>query len=447
MQNFLRRLFGQKRSIVETVQQSAAPEEVFNPAPVPAEAPTVHQEIIVDQSVSDTAEEVPTHLLPYDTRLDLRDYQYPPLQLLSEELRPLFNSLQETAFTLPIIWSVNSTGIQVRDLMDLQSILIAGVPASGKSNLLQQFLLTLLYKKHPSQIKFVLLDYKGLDLSFYQAIEKHFLAKLPGQESAIVTDTTLAAQTLNALCIEMDNRYDLLRDAGVKEVKTYNAKFIQRQLSPTKGHQFLPFIILIIDNVEGFITRQEKEISPALQRLVTVGYKEGIFVVLTTSDLHYKALPTELLRLVGERIAFRLNSKEEYRKLYETSSVAISYEAGAFHYAYQGKVHAGRSMYIPSEYIQSLVNFISSQPAYPGSFLLQGFVDEHEPVAQNFDTSEFDSLFEDAARLIVQNQISSISLLQRRMKLGYNWAGRLMTQLEAAGIVGPDQGSKARGID
>jgi S-DNA-T family DNA segregation ATPase FtsK/SpoIIIE len=446
MQNLLRRLLGRKHPSSDSGQVSSVPEE-HEEISMSANEPTLHVEPVnTDKPDAGTTETEPRNLPPYDPTLDLPEYQYPSLQLLNEALKPSFSALSETSFALPIIWSVNPTGAQVRDLADLQSVLIVGVPRSGKSNLLCQFILTLLYKKHPSQLKFVLLDYKGLDLSVYQLIEKHFLARLPGQDSAVVTDTTLSVYTLNALCIEMDNRYDFLRQATVRDVVSYNNKFIQRKLDPHKGHQFLPSIILIVDNVEGFITQREKEVGMPLQRLVTMGYKAGIFVVLTTSDLHYKALPTELLHLIGERISLRLNSKEEYRKLYETGSVKISYEAGAFHYSYQGRILPGTSVYISPEFIQAVVDFISTQPGYPSAFLLPEYVDERESTGKEFDIDGIDPLFREAAQLTVQNQVGSTSLLQRRMKLGYNRAGHLMDLLEAAGIVGPNQGGKARDV-
>jgi S-DNA-T family DNA segregation ATPase FtsK/SpoIIIE len=373
-------------------------------------------------------------------------HKFPPLFLLDEALKPHFTILSETSFSLPIVWSTGLNGMQHRDLADLKSVLIAGVPGSGKSNLLHQFMLALLYNKHPSQIKFVLLDFKGLDLSAYMPIEKQFLAKIPGCDSAVVTDTTIAVHTLNALCIEMDNRYDLLKEASVKDAVAYNDKFIRRKITPHKGHQFLPSIILVVDNVEAFITLKAKLFTMPLQRLVTMGYKAGIFIILTTSGLYYKSLPNELLHVISERIALRLNSKEEYRKLYETSSVPISYELGAFHYLYQGRVLSGKSENIPADSVKAVVDFISTQPSFPSVYLLPEFVDEKDLTGKEFDRTEMDPLFTDSARLIVQNQIGSTSLLQRRKKLSYNRAGRIMNQLEAAGIVGPPHLSKTREV-
>jgi DNA segregation ATPase FtsK/SpoIIIE and related proteins len=448
MRNFFKRLLGQKKGEGEVPLPLSFEKMEEELLPPDNTLPTgmANDDDIVVETISTPVENEPVIATGFERDSDLSQYQYPTLDLTGETLLPVFSALKETSFSLPLIWSVHSTGIQVRDLADLQSILIAGAPGSGKSNLLHQFILALLYKKHPSQLKFVLLDYKGLDLAVYSILEKHFLAKLPEDHSAIISETTSAIHALNSLCIEMDNRYELMRSAMVKDTVAYNDKFIRNELSTIPRHQYLPAIVLVIDNVDGFFSRHEKEISQPLQRLVTMGYKCGIYVVLTTSDLHHKAVPTELIRLMAERIAFRLNSKEEYRKLFETSSVNISYEAGAFHYAYQGRILGGASVFMPVESIGAVVNFIGRQCGYPKVFLLPAYMDEGKNEENNFDATGIDPLFIDAAIIIVQNQIGSSSLLQRRMKLGYNRAGRLMNQLEAAGIVAAYDGSRARDV-
>jgi len=331
-------------------------------------------------------------------------------------------------------------------LADIPCIIIAGAPGTGKSNLLHQFLLTLLFKKHPSGLKLLLADYKGVELGAYSLITNHFLAKLPNEEEAIISDPHKLVRYLNALCIEMDTRYELLREAGVTHKKDYNTKFIQRKLNPQKGHQYLPAIVLVIDNLDGFSTIMGKDVILPLERLVKLGYKAGISIIFSISELSYKALPGSLLSLISERISFRLHSKEDYRKLFETTKVEASYEAGHFHYNYQGRVLDGHTALITQDVIESVVDFIGKQDGYPHAFLLPDYLDAKNLDGQEFDLSDRDSLFEDAARLIVQNQVGSTSLIQRRMKLGYNRAGRLMEQLEAAGIVGPNQGSMAREV-
>lgn len=450
MQKFLKRLLGRKQqsSSFDDVQMKQV--EKVNGLNYPLNTlvmesdPEDGREFHVATTTAIEIES--TNLLTLVPTRNLKNYEYPTLQLLDEKLKYVLEELNNTSFPLPIIWSINSTDIQVRDLTELQSVLIAGVPGSGKSNLLHQFIITLLYKRHPSQLKFVLLDYKGLELSVYQNIEKFFLAKLPGQEKAVVTETSLVLPTLSALCVEMDNRYELMRKASVKDLVSYNNKFILKQLNPIESHNYIPSIVLIIDNVEGFITQQDKEISMALQRLVTMGYKAGIFVVATTSDLNYKSLPTELLRLIGERIAFRLNSKEDYRKFYETSNITVSYDTGAFHYSYQGRVLTGSSVYIHPESIQAVIDFISNQSSCTDGFLLPEFMNNRALSEEEFDITEIATLLKTAALLVVQSQSGSTSFLQRKMKLGYKVAGRIMNQLEVIGVVGPEQGSKPREI-
>ncbi len=440
MQNFLKRLLGRKQ------QASSFKELQINQVEQTSVLDSSGPLVIESAPVESRKVEVDTTTETENESSNLKNYEYPELQLLNEDLSHVFEKLNTINLHLPIIWSNNSTGIQVRDLSELQSILIAGTPGSGKSNLLHQFIITLLYKKHPSQLKFVLLDYKGLDLSVYQNIEKYFLAKLPGQEKAVITEASLVLPTLNAICIEIDNRYELMRKANVRDIVSYNKKFSLRQLNPVEGHKYLTSIILIIDNVEGFITRQEKEIPMALQRLVTMGYKAGIFIIATTSDLNYKSLPTELLRLIGERVAFRLNSKDDYRKFFDTSNITASYDTGDFHYLYQGKALTGSSVYIQPESIQAIVDFICNQSTCSEVFLLPEHINDRTSFEEAVDQTEIATLLKTAALLIVQSQSGSTSLLQRKMKLGYNKATRIMNQLELAGIVGPEQGSIPRNV-
>lgn len=432
MQKILRHLFGSKKHASEPGQSIEEPRH----EPVPNDEVVPYG--LLNQQSQDLSPEVPEIICEEINTTDRSllveqpEYRLPSSELLDEQLKQAFNQLKKSGCKLPILWSADSAETLVKDLSELQAVLIAGTPGSGKSNLLHQFILSLLYTKHPSTLKLVLLDYKGLDLNVYKNIEKQFLSKLPGQGNAVVNNVATAELTLNSLCIEMDRRYELMRQAGITALSAFQV-------------QTIPSIVLIIDNVEGFITQREKEISPALQKLITMGYKAEIFVILSTSDLHYKVFPTELLRLIGERIALRLNSREDYRKLFETTSVAASYEKGAFHYALRGKVLTGTSMYLPLDSIKSTTDFVSTQPGNTEGSLLPEIYNEND--WQPFvDEVHYDDLLSEAARLIVANQMGSTSLIQRRMKLGYNRAGRLMNQLEAIGVVGAGIGSKAREV-
>ncbi len=332
------------------------------------------------------------------------------------------------------------------DLTTMPHLLMAGATGQGKSVGVNAILVSLLYKKHPSQLKLVLIDPKKVELSIYRQIEKHFLAKLPGEEDAIITDTKKVVHTLNALCIEMDNRYDLLKEAGARNIKEYNEKFIKRKLNPQKGHQYLPFIVLVIDEFADLIMTAGKEIEMPISRLAQLARAVGIHLIIATQRPSVNIITGTIKANFPSRIAFKVTSKIDSRTILDTGGAEQLIGKGDMLISHHGEITRLQCAFVDTPEVEEVVDFIGDQRGYPQAFLLPEYVDEKELEGKDFDLADRDSLFEDAARLIVQNQIGSTSLLQRRMKLGYNRAGRLMDQLEAAGVVGPNQGSKARDV-
>jgi S-DNA-T family DNA segregation ATPase FtsK/SpoIIIE len=332
------------------------------------------------------------------------------------------------------------------DLASMPHLLMAGATGQGKSVGLNAILVSLLYKKHPSQLKLVLIDPKKVELSIYRHIEKHFLAKLPGEEDAIITDTKKVVHTLNALCIEMDNRYDLLKEAGARNIKEYNEKFIKRRLNPQKGHQYLPFIVLVIDEFADLIMTAGKEVEMPIARLAQLARAIGIHLIIATQRPSVNIITGTIKANFPSRIAFKVSSKIDSRTILDTGGAEQLIGKGDMLVSHNGEVTRLQCAFVDTPEVEEVVEYISKQRGYPQAFLLPEYVDEKELEGKDFDLTDRDSLFEDAARLIVQNQVGSTSLLQRRMKLGYNRAGRLMDQLEAAGVVGPNQGSKARDV-
>ena len=332
------------------------------------------------------------------------------------------------------------------DLTTMPHLLMAGATGQGKSVGVNAILVSLLYKKHPSQLKLVLVDPKKVELSLYRTIEKHFLAKLPGEEEAIITDTKKVINTLNALCIEMDNRYDLLKEAGARNIREYNDKFIKRRLNPQKGHQFLPFIVLVIDEFADLIMTAGKEIEMPIARLAQLARAVGIHLIIATQRPSVNIITGTIKANFPARIAFKVSSKIDSRTILDTGGAEQLIGKGDMLVSYNGEVTRLQCAFVDTPEVDSICEFIGDQRGYPQAFYLPEYIDEKDLEGKDFSLLERDPLFEDAARLIVQNQVGSTSLIQRRMKLGYNRAGRLMDQLEAAGVVGTNQGSKARDV-
>jgi S-DNA-T family DNA segregation ATPase FtsK/SpoIIIE len=332
------------------------------------------------------------------------------------------------------------------DLASMPHLLMAGATGQGKSVGVNAILVSLLYKKHPSQLKFVLIDPKKVELSIYRHIEKHFLAKLPGEEDAIITDTKKVVHTLNALCIEMDNRYDLLKEAGARNIKEYNEKFVKRKLSPLKGHQFLPFIVLVIDEFADLIMTAGKEIEMPIARLAQLARAVGIHLIIATQRPSVNIITGTIKANFPSRIAFKVSSKIDSRTILDIGGAEQLIGKGDMLISHNGELTRLQCAFVDTPEVERVVEFIADQRGYPQAFMLPEYIDEKELEGKDFDLYDKDPQFEAAARLIVQNQVGSTSLLQRRMKLGYNRAGRLMDQLEAAGVVGPNLGSKAREV-
>jgi DNA segregation ATPase FtsK/SpoIIIE, S-DNA-T family len=332
------------------------------------------------------------------------------------------------------------------DLATMPHLLMAGATGQGKSVGLNAILVSLLYKKHPSQLKLVLVDPKKVELSLYRTIEKHFLAKLPGEEEAIITDTKKVINTLNALCIEMDNRYDLLKEAGARNIKEYNEKFIKRRLNPQKGHQFLPFIVLVIDEFADLIMTAGKEVEMPIARLAQLARAVGIHLIIATQRPSVNIITGTIKANFPARIAFKVSSKIDSRTILDTGGAEQLIGKGDMLVSYNGEITRLQCAFVDTPEVDSVCDFIGEQQGYPQAFLLPEYIDEKDMEGKDFSLLDRDPLFEEAARLIVNNQVGSTSLIQRRMKLGYNRAGRLMDQLEAAGVVGSNQGSKARDV-
>jgi DNA segregation ATPase FtsK/SpoIIIE, S-DNA-T family len=307
-------------------------------------------------------------------------------------------------------------------------------------------LVSLLYKKHPSQLKLVLVDPKKVELSVYKHIEKHFLAKLPGEEESIITDTKKVVHTLNALCIEMDTRYDLLKEAGCRNIKEYNEKFIARKLNPENGHQYLPFIVLVIDEFADLIMTAGKEVEMPIARLAQLARAIGIHLIIATQRPSVNIITGTIKANFPARIAFKVSSKIDSRTILDTGGAEQLIGKGDMLISYNGEVTRLQCAFVDTPEVDKVVDFIGQQRGYPQAFMLPEYIDEKDENGKTFNADEKDSLFEDAARLIVMSQSGSTSLIQRKMKLGYNRAGRVMDQLHAAGIVGPAQGSKPRDV-
>jgi DNA segregation ATPase FtsK/SpoIIIE, S-DNA-T family len=357
------------------------------------------------------------------------------------------DKFSKSNFALPIAIGkkIDNTHFVV-DLASMPHLLMAGATGQGKSVGLNAILVSLLYKKHPSQLKFVLVDPKKVELSIYKTIEKHFLAKLPGEEESIITDTKKVVHTLNALCIEMDNRYDLLKEAGCRNIREYNEKFVARKLNPENGHQFLPFIVLVVDEFADLIMTAGKEVEMPIARLAQLARAIGIHLIIATQRPSVNIITGTIKANFPARIAFKVSSKIDSRTILDTGGAEQLIGKGDMLISYNGEVVRLQCAFVDTPEVDKIVDFIGSQRGYPDAFMLPEYVDEKEMSSKDFDVNDKDALFEDAARLIVMSQSGSTSLLQRKMKLGYNRAGRLMDQLEAAGIVGPNQGSKVRDV-
>jgi len=354
---------------------------------------------------------------------------------------------QNSKYDLPFgLGKTIANEVFVADLTKMPHILMAGATGQGKSVGLNAIIASFLYTKHPSELKFVMVDPKKVELTLFSKIERHYLAKLPDSEEAIITDTRKVVRTLNSLGIEMDTRYELLKDAQVRNIKEYNAKFISRKLNPTQGHHFLPYIILVIDEFADLIMTAGKEIEIPLTRLAQLARAVGIHLIIATQRPSVNIITGSIKANFPARAAFRVISKIDSRTILDSQGADQLIGRGDMLFSTGSDLIRLQCAFIDTPEIDKLTDFIGSQRAYPDAYHLPEFADEHDEPITEFDPDERDPLFEDAARIIVQNQQGSTSLLQRKMKIGYNRAGRIIDQLEAAGIVGPFEGSKAREV-
>lgn len=356
---------------------------------------------------------------------------------------------QKTDMDLPIaLGKTISNEVYIADLAKMPHLLVAGATGQGKSVGINAILTSLLYKKHPAELKFVLVDPKKVELSLFKKIERHFLAKLPGEDDAIITDTKKVINTLNSLCIEMDQRYDLLKNAQVRNLKEYNAKFINRRLNPEEGHRFLPFIVLIVDEFADLMMTAGKEVETPIARLAQLARAVGIHLVIATQRPSVNIITGTIKANFPARLAFRVLSKIDSRTILDTGGADQLIGRGDMLLASGSDLIRIQCAFVDTPEVERISDFIGSQRGYPSAFLLPEYVDESGDGSGSpeFDLSERDQLFEEAARLIVMHQQGSTSLIQRKLKLGYNRAGRIIDQLEAAGIVGPFEGSKAREV-
>tara|TARA_Y100001954_G_scaffold158788_1_gene168545 strand:+ start:149 stop:2584 length:2436 start_codon:yes stop_codon:yes gene_type:complete len=338
-----------------------------------------------------------------------------------------------------------SNEIFIKDLAKMPHLLIAGATGQGKSVGINSILVSLLYKKHPSQLKFVLIDPKKVELSIYRKIEKHFLAMLPGEEEAIITDTNKVIYTLNSLCIEMDNRYELLKSAGARNLKEYNDKFLSRKLSPNKGHKYMPFIVLVIDEFADLIMTAGKEVETPIARLAQLARAIGIHLIIATQRPSVNIITGMIKANFPARLAFKVMSKIDSRTILDTGGAEQLIGMGDMLFSLGSDVVRLQCPFVDTPEVEDIVDMIGGQRGYPTAFELPE-VKEELAEGKDVDLSARDALFEDAARIVVGMQSGSTSMLQRRLKLGYNRAGRLMDELEAAGIVGGSQGSKPRDV-
>ncbi len=357
------------------------------------------------------------------------------------------NRFQNTTMELPFgIGKTIANEAYIADLTKMPHILIAGATGQGKSVGLNAIITSLLYKKHPAQIKFVMIDPKKVELTLFSKIERHFLAKLPDTEESIITDTRVVVRTLNSLNKEMDNRYDLLKDAQVRNIKEYNTKFIARKLNPNHGHRFLPYLIVVVDEFSDLIMTSGKEIENPLTRIAQLARAIGIHLIIATQRPSVNIITGTIKANFPARIAFRVISKIDSRTILDTGGADQLIGRGDMLLSTGSDLIRLQCAFVDSHEIERVTEYIGSQRAYPDAFQLPEFADEGTNGTIDFDPNERDELFEEAARIIVQNQHGSTSLLQRKLKLGYNRAGRIIDQLEAAGIVGHFEGSKAREV-
>ncbi len=354
---------------------------------------------------------------------------------------------QETSMELPVIMGKTiSNELYMADLTKMPHILVAGATGQGKSVGLNVLLASLLYKKHPSELKFVLVDPKKVELSLFNHIEKHFLAVLPDSEEPIITDTKKVIYTLNSLCIEMDDRYNLLKSAGCRNIKEYNQKFRNRRLNPEKGHRFLPYLVLVIDELADLMMTAGKEVETPIARLAQLARAIGIHLVVATQRPSVNVITGTIKANFPARLSYKVTSKVDSRTILDQGGADRLVGMGDMLFTQGSDLVRLQCPFIDTDEIDDLCEFIGTQRGYDSAYPLPEYVGEEAEDKGEFSLDDRDALFEEAARLVVVHQQGSTSLIQRKLSLGYNRAGRIIDQLEAAGVVGPFEGSKARQV-
>lgn len=354
---------------------------------------------------------------------------------------------QETTADLPIaLGKTISNETYMIDLAKMPHILVAGATGQGKSVGVNVIITSLLYKKHPSQLKFVFIDPKKVELNLYSVIEKHYLAKLPDEEEPVITDIQKVKTTLNSINVEMDARYDLLKKAHARNLKEYNKKFISRKLNPEKGHKFMPYIVVIIDEFADLIMTAGKEIELPIARIAQLARAVGIHMIIATQRPSVTIITGVIKANFPARIAFKVASMIDSRTILDQPGANQLIGKGDMLISANSDVSRVQCAFVDTPEVERVCTFISEQRGYPTAFLLPEYVGEDEPGPGEVDLKNTDEMFEDAARVVVMNQMGSTSMIQRKFSIGYNRAGRIMDQLEAAGIVGPSEGSKARHV-
>lgn len=391
---------------------------------------------------------------PYDPRFGYPIFEHPDWDLIEEpkdgliHLNEVMSSFEYdySDYALPcIIGKTEVDDTCCIDLAKMPNVLIAGSIGTGKSTLCHSMILSLLQKKHPTEMKMVLIDVKGLEFNYYNRIDKHFLAKIPDIEEAVLTDEKKAVRTLNALVIELENRVKLLKEAGCRNVIEYNEKYKARQLRPTDGHRYLPFLVVVIDDFTLLVSTMSKEASLPMQTILEAGKAVGIHAIIGTSRLTSDVYTPQMKSCIPARIAFRVNTASESRAMIDAVGANVLGECGEMMILLPGySVMKVKGAIVTSNEIDEVTRFIERQKGYNESYELRD--SEYIELCESDDDGELDPLFEEAARIVVLTQQGSTSMIQRKLKLGYNRAGHIIDQLEAAGIVGPFSNSKSREV-
>ena len=354
---------------------------------------------------------------------------------------------QNAEMDLPVaLGKTISNETYVVDLAKMPHLLMAGATGQGKSVGLNAVLTSLIYKKHPAEVKFVLVDPKKVELNIYSKIERHYLAKLPDTEEAIITDNTKVINTLNSLCIEMDNRYELLKNAMCRNLKEYNKKFKARKLNPNDGHNYLPYIILVVDEFADLIMTAGKEVETPIARLAQLARAVGIHLIIATQRPSVNVITGVIKANFPARVAFRVTSKIDSRTILDSGGADQLIGRGDMLFTQGNELIRIQCAFVDTPEVERLASYVGAQNGYTDAHFLPEYVNEENNSNLDIDISERDALFKEAAEIIVTAQQGSASLLQRKLKLGYNRAGRIIDQMEAAGVVGPFEGSKARQV-